>query len=527
MPFLPESIKAKLIMAFGGVAGIVVVLGGIALYSLTAATDRFTTFVHGINARAMLAAQVQTSVERRAIGARNLVLTANPDERTREKAVIAAAHADVQRELKQLADMMAVATDASDEARALVNRMQEVERAYGPVALAIVDLAMAGQDEEARQKLQAECAPLLARLRGVMTEYGELVERRAAGLASNAEEEMAARRAMLMVAVVAAVLLSVGGGVLISHALMGDLGAEPSDLNRIARQVAEGDLSPVPGLDQAPTRSVLASLGAMQKSLATIVNQVRESSDTIVTSSTQIAQGNNDLSQRTEEQVNALQQTAATMDVLGSMVSSNADSARQASELAAGASAVAGKGGEVVSQVVDTMRGINDSSKKISDIIGVIDGIAFQTNILALNAAVEAARAGEQGRGFSVVASEVRSLAQRSATSAREIKTLITDSVEQVGRGTALVDQAGDTMSDIVRAIQRVTDIVTEISESSSEQSLGVTQIGNTINQIDDTTQRNAALVEESAAAAESLKVQADRLAQVVSSFRINGRSLM
>jgi methyl-accepting chemotaxis protein-1 (serine sensor receptor) len=521
MPFLPESIKAKLVMAFGGVAGIVVVLGGIALYSLTAATDRFTTFVHGINARAMLAAQVQTSVERRAIGARNLVLTANPDERTREKAVIAAAHADVQRELKQLADMMAVATDASDEARALVNRMQEVERAYGPVALAIVDLAMAGQDEEARQKLQAECAPLLARLRGVMTEYGELVERRAAGLASNAEEEMAARRAMLMVAVVAAVLLSVGGGVLISHALMGDLGAEPSDLNRIAR------LSPVPGLEKAASRSVLASLGAMQKSLAVIVNQVRESSDTIVTSSTQIAQGNNDLSQRTEEQVNALQQTAATMDVLGSMVSSNADSARQASELAAGASAVAGKGGEVVSQVVDTMRGINDSSKKISDIIGVIDGIAFQTNILALNAAVEAARAGEQGRGFSVVASEVRSLAQRSATSAREIKTLITDSVEQVGRGTALVDQAGETMSDIVRAIQRVTDIVTEISESSSEQSLGVTQIGNTINQIDDTTQRNAALVEESAAAAESLKVQADRLAQVVSSFRINGRSLM
>ncbi|MFN3887384.1 MAG: methyl-accepting chemotaxis protein [Aquabacterium sp.] len=527
MFFLPSSIKAKLVIAFGGVAGIVLLLGGFALYALNEATGRFTTFVHGIDARTKVAAHLQTAVDRRAIGARNLVLAATDEERVKEKADVVAAHTDVQRLLKQLNDMIAVATDASDEARRLVARLGEIEQAYGPVALAIVDQAVQGHADEARRKLHDECQPLLAQLRGVMRDYNALVERRAEALAADAEQQMVTRRALLAAAVLTAVVLGLAGGVVITRSLMDDLGAEPHDLNLIARRVAEGDLSPVPGVDRAPAQSVLASLGSMQASLASIVNQVRESSDTIVTSSTQIAQGNNDLSQRTEEQVNALQQTAATMDVLGHMVASNADSARQASELAVGASQVAGKGGEVVSQVVDTMRGINESSKKISDIIGVIDGIAFQTNILALNAAVEAARAGEQGRGFSVVASEVRSLAQRSATSAREIKALITHSVEQVERGTDLVDQAGATMADIVGAIQRVTGIVTEISQSSTEQSEGVTQIGDTINQIDDTTQKNAALVEESAAAAESLKQQADRLAQVVSTFRINGRSVL
>jgi methyl-accepting chemotaxis protein len=241
----------------------------------------------------------------------------------------------------------------------------------------------------------------------------------------------------------------------------------------------------------------------------------------VATASAQIAQGNQDLSQRTEQQAAALQQTAASMEQLGSTVKLNADNARQANQLALSASGVAVQGGEVVNQVVATMKGIQDSSRRIADIIGVIDGIAFQTNILALNAAVEAARAGEQGRGFAVVATEVRSLAQRSATAAREIKTLISASVERVEQGTAQVDLAGAKMAEIVGSVQRVTDIMAEISAASAEQSSGVNQVGQAVTQMDQTTQQNAALVEEGTAAAESLKGQAQQLVQAVAVFRL------
>ena len=260
----------------------------------------------------------------------------------------------------------------------------------------------------------------------------------------------------------------------------------------------------------------------MQSSLAQVVGHVRGSADGVATASSQIAQGNQDLSFRTEQQASSLQQTAASMEQLGSAVLQNADNASQANQLARNASAVAVQGGEVVGQVVTTMRSINESSKRIADIISVIDGIAFQTNILALNAAVEAARAGEQGRGFAVVATEVRSLAQRSASAAKEIKTLITASVERVEQGTFLVDQAGSTMAEIVSAITRVTDIVGEISASSSQQGNGVAQVGQAVNQMDQATQQNAALVEQSAAAAESLKLQAQQLVQAVAVFKLS-----
>jgi len=301
-------------------------------------------------------------------------------------------------------------------------------------------------------------------------------------------------------------------------------------LNRavgLAETVAAGDLtSRIDSNSKDETGKLLSALKVMNARLLQIVGEVRVSTDTIATASSEIATGNLDLSSRTEQQAGALEETASAMEELTSTVRQNADNARQANQLAATASQVAEQGGAVVSQVVDTMNNINDSSKKIVDIISVIDGIAFQTNILALNAAVEAARAGEQGRGFAVVASEVRSLAQRSASAAKEIKELIADSVQKVGEGSDLVAQAGTTMDEVVASVKRVTDVVSEISAASQEQSQGIEQINQAITQMDQTTQQNAALVEEAAAAAQSMQEQAGRLTQAVSVFRISGNDV-
>ena len=289
-----------------------------------------------------------------------------------------------------------------------------------------------------------------------------------------------------------------------------------------AERIASGDLTVAlhpDGKDE--TAQLLHALSRMKDYLANVVGGVRQNAEGVATASAEIAQGNNDLSARTEQQASALEETAASMEELSSTVKQNADNARQANQLALQASSVAVQGGEVVGQVVQTMKGINDSSRKISDIISVIDGIAFQTNILALNAAVEAARAGEQGRGFAVVASEVRSLAGRSADAAKEIKSLINDSVERVEQGTALVDKAGATMTEVVGAIRRVTDIMGEISAASSEQASGVAQVGEAVTQMDQATQQNAALVEEMAAAASSLRTQAQDLVGNVAVFKL------
>ena len=313
-------------------------------------------------------------------------------------------------------------------------------------------------------------------------------------------------------------LLSMIGSVWLSRQIVDSL-QQAIDLTD---KVSQGDLSQS---QQNPSDDeigdLIRSLQTMQTRLADVVGRVRLGSEGVATASAEIAQGNQDLSSRTESQASALEQTAASMEQLSATVKQNADSAAQANQLAMNASTVAVQGGEVVAQVVDTMKGINDASRKISDIISVIDGIAFQTNILALNAAVEAARAGEQGRGFAVVASEVRSLAGRSAEAAKEIKSLINASVERVQQGTAQVDQAGSTMTEVVNSIRRVTDIVGEISAASREQSSGVSQVGEAVTQMDQVTQQNAALVEEMAAAASSLKSQALELVQTVAVFNL------
>ncbi len=319
------------------------------------------------------------------------------------------------------------------------------------------------------------------------------------------------------------VLLALGLGMIgfwIARSILRQLGGEPALLNAITRSIAQGDLA----VDIPPSTnesSVIHGIQTMRDNVASIVMRVRQGSESVATASAEIAQGNHDLSSRTEQQASALEETAASMEELSSTVRQNADNARQANQLAVSASSVAQQGGDVVAQVVETMKGINTSSQKIADIIGVIDGIAFQTNILALNAAVEAARAGEQGRGFAVVASEVRSLAGRSAEAAKEIKNLISASVERVEQGNAQVDKAGATMTEVVAAIRRVTDIMGEISAASSEQSTGVAQVGEAVTQMDHATQQNAALVEQMAAAASSLNGQAGELVESVAVFKL------
>jgi methyl-accepting chemotaxis protein len=334
---------------------------------------------------------------------------------------------------------------------------------------------------------------------------------------STAKKMMWAQSALLALAA----LGLTGFGLWIRRAVWAAVGGEPAVVAAIARSVAQGDLSVDVSVAPGDHGSIMAAMRQMSEALTAIVTQVRSSSDSIGTGTTAIAQGNNDLSARTEDQAAALEETAASMEELSSTVKQTADNARHANQLALDASNVAIKGGEVVSQVVSTMKGINASSKKIADIVSVIDGIAFQTNILALNAAVEAARAGEQGRGFAVVASEVRGLAGRSADAAKEIKSLITASVERVEQGTVLVDQAGATMLEVVTSIKRVTDIMGEISAASAEQSAGVAQVGEAVSQMDQATQQNAALVEESAAAADSLNGHARHLVQSVAVFKL------
>jgi methyl-accepting chemotaxis protein len=367
--------------------------------------------------------------------------------------------------------------------------------------------------------LNAEETPAWRKLRGELLSLGKASRELSSQTHADVNRAADRARALSLGLALLAGGVAVALGVLLYRTVCREIGGDPAAARAAVRRMAEGDLAGAVPVSHHP-QSLIGSLAAMQTSMRALVSDVSQASSGIESASVEIATGNQDLSARTEQTASNLQQTAASMEQLTSTVRQSADAARQANQLAASAAEIAQRGGSVVSQVVTTMDEINTSSKKINDIIGVIDGIAFQTNILALNAAVEAARAGEQGRGFAVVAGEVRNLAQRSAQAAKEIKGLIGASVEKVETGSKLVADAGQTMSEIVGSVQRVTDIIGEITAAAGEQSDGIGQVNTAVSQLDQMTQQNAALVEESAAAAQSLKDQASRLADVVQVFR-------
>jgi methyl-accepting chemotaxis protein len=510
------KVATRLALGFGSVALIgmaIAVFGALQMRSLAAGIDKLA------NDRMVKVAQLtEVKDNLNAIGryARNVVISDDPAVQADEKKNIAGLRA-TNREILAKLDK----TVLLPKAREFLKTIEDNRISYNAALDRAMALAEAGTKVEAGSVLLGE-ARTLQNMVFKATDDARTFQKNSAEQLASESADVASTGVTLMSAL-SLLMLLLGGGVgwLITRNLSRSLGAEPSDLCDVVSRVADGDLTSHLQVRSGDTVSVMAAVDRMQTALSRVVSTVRSGSESVATASAQIAQGNNDLSGRTEEQASALEETAASMEQLGSTVKQNADNARQANQLAQSASTVAVKGGQVVAQVVDTMKGINDSSKKISDIISVIDGIAFQTNILALNAAVEAARAGEQGRGFAVVASEVRSLAGRSADAAKEIKALISDSVQRVEQGTALVDQAGATMTEVVSSIRRVTDIMGEISVASNEQAQGVAQVGEAVVQMDQTTQQNAALVEEMAAAASSLENQAKELVQTVAVFKL------
>ena len=508
------KISTQLSIGFGLMALLFVLIGAVTQVKVMGVDTAFTETVDNRVPSLLLTYKVESEINLAARALRNMLLVSDPAEVKKELARTEAILKNTNNHLAELTK-----TVASDQGRAALNKVNDARKPYEAALAKFMDHLNAGKTDEAKALIFTDIRTAQASYLSACDELVKLLDSQMHETAALAHQGITGLSWLLGGAVALALVLAG----LVASWVIRSIAVPLRHSVAIAQAVAQGNLStPVEVAGTVETAQLLTALQEMQVSLAKVVAQVRQGSESVSTASSEIAQGNQDLSDRTESQASALEQTAASMEELSSTVKHNADNARQANQLAMSASTVAVQGGEVVAQVVDTMRGINDASRKISDIISVIDGIAFQTNILALNAAVEAARAGEQGRGFAVVASEVRSLAGRSAEAAKEIKSLINASVERVEQGTTLVDRAGSTMSVVVSSIKRVTDIMGEISAASNEQSQGVAQVGEAVTQMDQVTQQNAALVEEMAAAASSLRSQAQELVQTVAVFKLS-----
>jgi methyl-accepting chemotaxis protein len=498
------------------VCGLLLLILGVGLFSLSRLEGGIINIVDVRIPKMDASHAMLTQTDAIAIALRNMMLASDAEDRKKQGEVIIQARSVIATNLDLLDQ-----TVTEPKGKELLQQVKDQRTKYIAGQESLMALVLADKADEAKTYLSGVLRPILLTYKAAIAASATYQVEQMEGAASTAKDTYSQARTLMIALGVLALGLAAAIGFLITRSLLRELGGEPSAAAALAHAAALGDFTQTVKVATGDSSSLMASLGAMQGSLAKVVTTVRHGSEGVATASAEIAQGNNDLSARTEQQASALEETAASMEELGATVKQNADSARQANQLAQSASTVAVKGGQVVGQVVETMKGINESSRKISDIISVIDGIAFQTNILALNAAVEAARAGEQGRGFAVVASEVRSLAGRSAEAAKEIKMLINASVERVEHGTSLVDEAGTTMAEVVSSIRRVTDIMGEISAASNEQSMGVQQVGEAVTQMDQATQQNAALVEEMAAAASSLKGQAHELVQAVAFFKV------
>jgi methyl-accepting chemotaxis protein len=510
------KIGSRLALAFGIVLALLATVSIIALTRTSAMRDDMNAVTGGIAVESSLAAQLRLSATEQAVRVRNILMVSEPEEMAAENDLLKAdikQYAEAKAKLAQL-----IAKDNDARKKAILGRIEASEKEARDLADQVVTMALDNHKFPARGLLGEKANPAQAKWMATVDEMVSLNEKLTKEALANAESAYATTRNLVLLLAIAAVVVAATIGTLVSRSIVVPI----SRAVEVARRVANRDLSVrVESHSKDETGQLLQALRAMTESLVTVVSSVRNGSDTLASAATQIASGNADLSSRTERQAASIQQTASSMDELSSTVKTSANNSTHARQLATEAADKAQKGGEAVSHVVSTMQEIAAASKKISDIIGVIDGIAFQTNILALNAAVEAARAGEQGRGFAVVAAEVRTLAQRSATAAKEIKGLIGESVDKVGEGTQLVDVAAGTIAQIVQSVQHVAGIVSEITSATVEQSAGIDLVNTAVTQMDQVTQQNAALVEQVAAAADSMRNQVQRLVADVSVFRL------
>ncbi|MBW9335763.1 HAMP domain-containing protein [Herbaspirillum sp. RU 5E] len=512
------KIGQRLALGLAAVIFLLVCVAGFGLRQISLLNDRieFLTAVDEGKLKAL--AKTQFGITLRAIAARNLTLITDPALQKNDAQLVAKTQKDINDGLAELKRLVAESS-APEAERQLVEQLADLEKQYYPVAVKVVELAMAMKSDEARVVLNKECMPIL---QSVITHVQKINDYLYLNTQENAASaERAYSQAKLTMAGISVLALVVG--MLIAWRLTRSIAVPLAGAVEIARKVRDGDLTSRINVDSRDeVGELVAALKDMNESLAAIVSDVREGTHTIGAASGEIQRGTVDLSARTEQQASSLEETASAMEQLTATVKQNSENAVQANRLANDASHIAAEGGEAVALVVDTMRAISGSSREIVEIITVIDGIAFQTNILALNAAVEAARAGEQGRGFAVVAAEVRALAQRSASAAKEIEALINQSVSRIATGEQQVNQAGATMGRVVESIKNVSGIVQEISVASAEQTRGLEQINQAIAQIDEATQRNAALVEEASAASSTMKQEAASLTQLVSTFKLS-----